>query len=501
MAPQVVSSSDSESDSGQLAPAPVPQKSRRQHDDLSGNPTLPTRTRTTATRKPSEKVSMTDKENLAAAKARLEAQEKSLLKLRRKVATLAAPLTDQNDAARGDDEYESEERDFDGLNLRFMSSVPPCASPKKARLPRHRDILARFQKSPELGPDQRNRSSPLPADGNDDRDGDDDDVDKEDNGLMDSPQSAGEKRQHRGPVSSPAPPAKRPKTKVKEPKFREGFVVVPGVKPKAADYAPIEEAIILRAYGEYSARVVGLGGFPGTSVQYQWAEECFNNACRSANERYKSTDRVIKLITKRGSQIRGKVVDSFRPLFPTHYGFQRGSSKAIIAANRDRAAALLKKAAFHYKDTETRSGYAENAIIPAARTQIIFKDKKSLAAIFPSYFNPIPAAYLALEFSVLQSLTQEWSTGTFIQAGFTEKEMGESYRTHLSDINDKWIKCNPTVTEKLRRKWYKRASQHFCPAEPEQSTHIDEEDQDALRLELEGRTGETDTENEGAMES
>jgi hypothetical protein len=54
--------------------------------------------------------------------------------------------------------------------------------------------------------------------------------------------------------------------------------------------------------------------------------------------------------------------------------------------------------------------------------------------------------------------TQEWSTGTFIQAGFTEKEMGESYRTHLSDINEKWIKCNPAVTENLRRKWYKRAS-------------------------------------------
>lgn len=159
MPPQVVSSSDSESDGGQLAPAPVPQKSRRQHDGLSGNQTLPTRTRTTATRKPSEKVSVTgemdfhspfsgllpshtDKENFAAAKARLEAQEKSLLRLRKKVATLAAPLTgirlllpysmsvynlDQNDAARGDDEYESEERDFDGLNLRFMSSVvrPP----------------------------------------------------------------------------------------------------------------------------------------------------------------------------------------------------------------------------------------------------------------------------------------------------------------------------------------------------------------------------------------
>jgi hypothetical protein len=97
-----------------------------------------------------------------------------------------------------------------------------------------------------------------------------------------------------------------------------------------------------------------------------------------------------------------------------------------------------------------------------------------LAAIFPSYFNPIPAPYLALEFSVvcvalivslralitskLQFLTQEWSTGTHVPGAFTEKEMGNSYRTHLSDINEKWIKYNPVVTENLRRKWYKRAS-------------------------------------------
>ncbi|KAJ7876760.1 hypothetical protein B0H14DRAFT_3436507 [Mycena olivaceomarginata] len=62
--------------------------------------------------------------------------------------------------------------------------------------------------------------------------------------------------------------------------------------------------------------------------------------------------------------------------------------------------------------------------------------------------------------------------------------------------NEKWIKCNPTVTEKLRRKWYKRAAQDFAPAEPEQCTNIDAEDQDAIRMELEGRTRDTDSEEE-----
>ncbi|KAJ7205622.1 hypothetical protein B0H12DRAFT_1243435 [Mycena haematopus] len=466
---------------------------------------------------PSQKVAVTEKENLAAAKARLEAQEKAILKLRKKVNTLAAtaPLRDNNHP--DDDGPESEEQDFDGPNnTAFMSSVinplsrlPAPQRPvtlirkvKKSKATDTPGISSRaFKNLPELPLDQRSilnentPSSPGAVDESSDLiDGGGDD---QDNDPMNTLHTAGDKRRHRGSESSPPPPAKRSRPKAKHPQFREGFVAAAGAKPKAADYAPIEEAIILRACAEYSCRVVASGGFPGTSVQYQWAEECFNNACRSSNERYKSTDRVIKLITKRGSAIRGKVVDSFRPLFATHFKFQRGASKAIIAANKDRAAALLKKAAFHYKDTETRKGYGENAIIPAARTQILFKDKNSLAAIFPSYFNPIPAPYLALEFSVLQFLTQEWSTGTHVPATFTEKDMAASYNTHLSDINEKWIKCNPVVTENLRRKWYKRASQHFAPAEPEKGTHIEEEDEDALRLELAGRTGETDSEDEG----
>ncbi|KAJ6586559.1 hypothetical protein B0H10DRAFT_2198033 [Mycena sp. CBHHK59/15] len=210
--------------------------------------------------------------------------------------------------------------------------------------------------------------------------------------------------------------------------------------------------------------------------------ETFSNrahktANRKPSEKQSSN---AKLITKRGSHIHGKTIDSYRPIFCSRYGFQRGNSKAVITANKAKAEALLHKASFHYKDPTARTGYAENKIIA-----YIFKNKKSLGAVFPSYFNPIPPAYFALEFSV------EWLTGVHVPAGFTKKEMNQAYRTHLADINDKWIALNPVVTEKLQRK-----CQDIALAEPEQDTHIDEEDQDALRLELEHRTGDTDSEKE-----
>ncbi|KAJ7757338.1 hypothetical protein DFH07DRAFT_772820 [Mycena maculata] len=486
----------------------------------------PSTGKSTRNRKASEKQSENDKENYEALQERVRQAEKVLLKAKKKAGKIAAPLSDN---ARRDDGYESEEPLEEPSGVGFATSITAMGRlsvpPKRTQAPVVRKTTKAvasdtpkisstvFKHLPE--PTRLTSTPPSPS-------GSGDDSMNFDSGTVDliPPRStphgvprdsaspspldsararaeaeAGDKRRRRESSPPPPPPAKRSKHKAKKPQFREGFVVVAGAKPKASDYAPTEEALLLRACAEYSVRIIAVEAFPDTTFQYKLADECFNNACSSAKEHYKATDRMLKLIIKRGSHIRGKEVESFRPLSASHYGFKLGSSKAVVAANKLRAERLLQKAAFHYKDTETRN--AENAIIPAARHQMMFKDKKSLAATFPSYFNPISAAYLALDFSILQSLTQEWSTGTHVPAAFTEKEMSQAYRTHLADINDKWIKANPTVTENLRRKWYKRASQHFVPAELEKNTHIDEEDQDALRLELAGRTGETDSENEG----
>ncbi|KAJ7192316.1 hypothetical protein GGX14DRAFT_578183 [Mycena pura] len=517
---QIVSDSDDD-DAPAVQP---PKKSRVSRDDLSGNQTLDHRTRTAASRKPSEKQSAHEKENLEAQQKRLQAAEKELMKMRKKVAAMEAQAPSKDKDNGG---YESEDNGFDELpNAAFVSSinplgrlpvdpprqVTPLRKTTKANATKAPSISSRaFKSLPELPLEQRNvdDSSPTTSPTHGGSGGGDDHDSDEDIGMRgDLPNRApfgpathtlpsdgpatGDKRPLSPSQSSPDPPSKRAKSKGKDAQFRDGFVQQAGVRPAAGDYEPIVAAILLRACGEYSARIVAakLGGFPNVSIQYQWAEQCFKNACRSSKERYKLTPRMSKLITKRGSHVRGKLIDTYRPLYAANYGFQRGQSKKVIAANKLKAEMLLKKAAFHYKDPSTRTGYAENPIIAEARSQYIFKNNKALGAVFPSYFNPISAEYLALDFSI------EWATGVELRTKFSEKDMSEAYQTHLADINEKWIKCNPTVTEKLRRKWYKRAAQDFAPAEPEQRTNIDVEDQDAIRMELEGRTGDTDSEVE-----
>ncbi|KAJ6542254.1 hypothetical protein B0H10DRAFT_2244742 [Mycena sp. CBHHK59/15] len=269
---------------------------------------------------------------------------------------------------------------------------------------------------------------------------------------------------------SPPPPPKR--LKGQEAKFHQGFVEVVGVKPKAGDYVPVVKALLLHSMAEHSARILTLDTFPEVNIQLQWAMECWRATCHAAGEHFILSDRMARLITKRGSQIRGKILEAFRALFADHYGLVRSSTPASIKANRALHDKLLSKAAFQYKD------------------------KDSLGGIFRSYFDPISLPNLALDFSTVEFCMHEWSSGTFVQAMFYEKDVVTSYHTHLADIEN-WSSLNKMVVENIRRKWTKRASQTLGLATTSQaSSSIDKAQEDMLRDEMEGRTGATNSEPE-----
>ncbi|KAF7358734.1 hypothetical protein MSAN_01212400 [Mycena sanguinolenta] len=273
----------------------------------------------------------------------------------------------------------------------------------------------------------------------------------------------------------------------------------PNTKPAAGDYADIPHALILRACAEYSARILAHNPYPDVPMQIMSAKECFKSACRATRERYVLTDRMGKIIRARGSQKRGKMVEIFRALCPSHFGFVRSTARKQIDANRLKAKALLEQASFHYKfeDPISRTGFGENKIIAAARQAMTFKDKDSSGVLFPSYFNPYPVSALAFELATLEFVIREWSTGSFIQAKFTEKDVAKVYKVHLADTQT-WNACNEAVTENIRRKWYRRASETFITDTPEAalSSNIDSAQADALRAELSGRTGDTESEPE-----
>ncbi|KAF7373874.1 hypothetical protein MSAN_00599600 [Mycena sanguinolenta] len=176
-------------------------------------------------------------------------------------------------------------------------------------------------------------------------------------------------------------------------------------KPATGDYADIPHALILRACAEYSTRILAHNPYLDVPTQIMSAKECFKSACRAAKERYVLTDRMGEIIRARGSQKYGKMVEIFHAICPSHFGFVRTTATKQSDANRLKTKALLEQAFFHYQD-------------PASRTD-------SSGALFPSYFDPYPISALAFELATLEFVICEWSTGSFIQAKFTEKDVAK----------------------------------------------------------------------------
>ncbi|KAJ7790485.1 hypothetical protein B0H14DRAFT_210673 [Mycena olivaceomarginata] len=521
----------------EAVPAPIkPKPTRRPRDDLSGNEVLSRRTRDPSQRQPSDKQGQNEKENLVVAQAKYAKLQKEVEKMKRQMSK-QSKANGGAPAPPTDDELESEEKeDSDREAISFQSSIRPL-NPLPAEPPRPTAVLRKVKKNagppktssraflaiPE--PTNEGQTSPSPSDDILDRStspsGHDDLFDplidspdprrcagRDDHGHNDASSSpargrstpaaassAGSRKHPRQSSPSPPPP---PKRKRKEPQFAEGYVYTAGTKPKASDYEPVVNALLIRAMAEYCMFIVTINAFPDVALQLVWARECFRNACRVASEHFTITDRMIKLITKRGSWIRSQIITACRTLFAPHYQFNRTSaSSAVIEANRELSDKLSKGAVYHYKDVDASTGYAENSILGHIRKESLFKKKTSLGIIFASHFDPYPAPTLAIEFSALQHCNSEWSTGKFVMAEFTEKEVSKNYATHLKDIQ-RWADINKGVVDNIRRKWYKRASQGLVADASEGATHISQTWEEALRAELAGRTGETDSESEQA---
>ncbi|KAJ7059994.1 hypothetical protein C8F01DRAFT_1294242 [Mycena amicta] len=487
---RIVESDEDDSDSGQLSSAPA----KRKAGSEDANPAAK-RARTA-----SAKQKQLDKENLDTLQSDVQRAEKALQKKKKAAAAAQAAATAEAaaafaEAAAREAEYESEDpmEDDEDSNIRIPNRImalpviaPPADKPvtlksiKRATVQRPR--TTRFMALPELTREQRVQNARS-----------DDDDDERSGSRSNSPPprtSSPPLRTSSPPPRTSSPPpidtdisneantrGRHNQGKGKVAAFCEGFVAVAGPKPKASDYAPTEKA------------------------QAQWAKESFKAACRAARERFQFTDRIGNIIRQRGPSSRGKIIEKTRSLFASEYKMTRSTSAVQVTANKAESERLLVKAAFHYKDTKKRAGYAENPIIKAVRQLTVFKDTDAVGVIFASAFNPIPFSLIALEMTAIEVCVKEWQTGQFVQSKFTEKAVGTLYSTHLIDV-EKWSTVSPTVVENLRRHWYTKLTGTLVNATTTTTgpSNIDDEQEAALRAELEGRTGDTDSEPEAEEE-
>ncbi|KAM6494015.1 hypothetical protein JOM56_010376 [Amanita muscaria] len=256
------------------------------------------------------------------------------------------------------------------------------------------------------------------------------------------------------------PPAKR--VKLTPASFRNGRV--PGKSPKASDYEEGIEKMLLNAMHEFACLIFTVNAFPDDEIQIQWAQTVWKNACNKADSHYELSHRMIKLITERDSWARGLLKDAAHD-------------------------------AFHHKDPEAGTGFAENSIVADILETALFEDSSDYGVRFAKYFNPIPINLLALVFTIIEFLIDEYTTGE--KTSFREKNNIEQFEKHSQRIEE-WNKLNKQVTTNIRMKLFKKlmkragASHGPSPVVAGMTMSMREKAQQAL----DGRTGETDSEAE-----
>jgi len=281
--------------------------------------------------------------------------------------------------------------------------------------------------------------------------------------------------------------------------FRDGYIA--GKRPKASDYILTVEVLLLRSMREYESRVSTINAFPGPLLGGQWARTTWKNAGEEKDEVYEITDHMVSLICQRGSRIRGSVASVVRSQIIGTYDFSRQTTVKAITKNITLSAALLKGAAFHYKDPATTSGYAQSKIISEILHLCWFDEANSPGIIYPRFFNPISLNTLALIFVMIDHCLKEWSTGKHVRADFSEKLSGQSYCAYVTDL-EAWSDLNKTVVANTRKKYYLRARRSAGIIDnAKQVTSLVGDAKDRARDEMAGRTGETDSEMSGVDDS
>ncbi|KAG6823151.1 hypothetical protein H0H92_011208 [Tricholoma furcatifolium] len=280
-------------------------------------------------------------------------------------------------------------------------------------------------------------------------------------------------------------------------------------KPTLSDFEdPQVQSLLSKAIRHYESMIITKGPFPDHVLQAQRVRVCWdrvqaNDGQKSEALVYELTERMTRLVKKRGSRVRSLFLKDARNTVKTRFGLTKGDGPRRAAKNLSIVATLISgdKYSFHYKDPKARTGYCENPAIIDILAEVCFCDEEGFGIIYKEDFNPISIETLAFVFTLLYFAITEWSTGSWSKVNFTEAQLDKHYKVFRADLL-KWAKLNETATTLKRKKMFERACKQGGISVPgELKPQLEGEDEDNALRELQDYTGETETsDDEGDFE-
>ncbi|KAJ6473974.1 hypothetical protein C8R47DRAFT_987053 [Mycena vitilis] len=213
-------------------------------------------------------------------------------------------------------------------------------------------------------------------------------------------------------------------------------VISSSSRPKARDFDDVTREVIALTILVYRCYISCVYAFPDHAQELEFLAKAWAYACKQLNIFIELTPVISKLITNRGSHLRGELKTKIKELVDIIYGFKSGQNRKIVKYNRELAELLKENLTFTFKNPEARTGIYRTPLLQRAVNAMWFANQRDEGVAFPDFFNPFPKPAVALVLSVAENLIDERATGIRTDIAFTANDYRSVYDSHLQALKD-----------------------------------------------------------------
>ncbi|KIM91541.1 hypothetical protein PILCRDRAFT_24857, partial [Piloderma croceum F 1598] len=201
-------------------------------------------------------------------------------------------------------------------------------------------------------------------------------------------------------------------------------------KPKADDWEQEVQDVLAEAILSYETKLATLGFFPDHMQEVTWAKAAWLDGCRECEVKIHHNTELIKILTSRGTHLRGVIKTKARALVKSTYGFEVSGDDAV-EENCKKVERLKDGFGFVYRD-QPNKGLYENSIIQRIVNQVWFAQRLLSPGIqFTDHFSPFPDPALATTLTAIENSIDEWGSGHKTDINFTAVAYKPVYEQHL----------------------------------------------------------------------
>ncbi|KAL1661990.1 hypothetical protein GGF50DRAFT_117425 [Schizophyllum commune] len=353
-----------------------------------------------------------------------------------------------------------------------LSRPPPRSVKAVAPTPMRRiDILSVINNTVLEDDAPASNAAPLPALEDEEEEAASDELEAIAQGVSASPESANDNRVQVPRPQGAVPSARIAPRSAPTPRPSSAMISVPiqpqykaGVslkeRPKLGHYDGITLSIAQAAENEYEVLCLAKTAFPSTASRASMARNVWDGACCRFDVRIAMDTRLLRVIVKGGSRIRGLAITAVRKRVFSEYKFVESAIPDVIVANVKIVANLTVNFNYMYKDPTTREGCCIVNIMHLILKDILFgSGRTSIGVVYKKYFCPVPVPLLGLIFCMIKCCLDEWRTGKCIEKAFSEVAVVDKTNDlaeHVKRVED-WAALDAELTTKFRTMWYNQA--------------------------------------------